>query len=234
MPEDDDYREALDGTVGEARYDIEQMDVPDYQRLLELEEEGKDRVTLKRFIRSQMDEEPEETAGEGETEEEDTEQEEEETGLSDEGLDLDAPEQMLSGPDRFLDSFSVTELLVLGLFIGIVVGLVVGYNVGDRKVTGPSGDVQQARTAVSDLVGAGTFNGTVNVPQPETRHGMFYFNVSFSQETPNGTVTNYREIYMTKDAELLFPVVSFPFQSPINVQERISQLQQSGQQGQTG
>ncbi len=51
---DEEYEEILSGTVGEAKDAIQELDNPDYERLLELEEEGKDRKTLKQFIENQM------------------------------------------------------------------------------------------------------------------------------------------------------------------------------------
>ncbi len=51
---DEEYREAVSGTVGEAKEAIEDMEDPDYARLLELEEEGKDRKTLKEFLESRV------------------------------------------------------------------------------------------------------------------------------------------------------------------------------------
>jgi ribosomal protein L31E len=53
--EDEEYEEALDGTVGEAKDNIEDLDNPDYERLLELEKEGKDRKTLKEFLESKIE-----------------------------------------------------------------------------------------------------------------------------------------------------------------------------------
>ncbi|MFB6292203.1 MAG: hypothetical protein ABEI58_02305 [Candidatus Nanohaloarchaea archaeon] len=51
---DDEYDDILSGTVGEAKDAIKELDSPDYERLLELEEDGKDRKTLKQFIENQM------------------------------------------------------------------------------------------------------------------------------------------------------------------------------------
>ncbi len=51
---DEDYEEVLSGTVSEAKDAIGEMDDPDYARLLELEEEGKDRKTLKGFLEAKV------------------------------------------------------------------------------------------------------------------------------------------------------------------------------------
>lgn len=45
-----DYEEVLSGTVSEVKESVRDMEDPDYERLLELEEEGKDRKTLKEFL----------------------------------------------------------------------------------------------------------------------------------------------------------------------------------------
>lgn len=45
-----DYEEVLSGTVSEAKDAVRDMEGPDYERLLKLEEEGKDRKTLKEFL----------------------------------------------------------------------------------------------------------------------------------------------------------------------------------------
>jgi len=48
-----DYEQALDGTVSEAQEAIEDFENPDYEKLIELEEEGKARETLLEFLESQ-------------------------------------------------------------------------------------------------------------------------------------------------------------------------------------
>lgn len=45
-----DYEEIVSGTVSEAKEAVKQLDDPDYDRLLELEREGKDRKTLKEWL----------------------------------------------------------------------------------------------------------------------------------------------------------------------------------------
>lgn len=50
---DTDYEEIVSGTVSEAKEAISELDDPDYDRLLELEKQGKDRKTLKEFIEQQ-------------------------------------------------------------------------------------------------------------------------------------------------------------------------------------
>jgi hypothetical protein len=52
--EEEDYEEILAGTVGEAKDGIDELNNPDYEKLLELEKEGKDRKTLKQFLESKL------------------------------------------------------------------------------------------------------------------------------------------------------------------------------------
>jgi ribosomal protein L31E len=49
-----EYEELLDGTVSEAQEAIEELEDPDYDKLIQLEEEGKDRKTLLDFLESQQ------------------------------------------------------------------------------------------------------------------------------------------------------------------------------------
>lgn len=57
MAGDQEYLEALRGTVSEAKSAINQMDDPDYARIHKLEETGDDRKTLKNFLEEKMDRE---------------------------------------------------------------------------------------------------------------------------------------------------------------------------------
>lgn len=49
-----DYEEALEGTVSEAQETIEDFEDPDYDKLIQLEEEGKNRKTILDFLESQQ------------------------------------------------------------------------------------------------------------------------------------------------------------------------------------
>lgn len=49
------YEEILSGTIGEGKEAIDDMENPDFDLLLEIEEENKDRKGMKEFIESQMD-----------------------------------------------------------------------------------------------------------------------------------------------------------------------------------
>ncbi|MFB6190131.1 MAG: hypothetical protein ABEJ91_01010 [Candidatus Nanohaloarchaea archaeon] len=50
------YSKALEGTVDEAKEEIVDMESPDYDRLMELEQKGKNRETLLRWLESRKDE----------------------------------------------------------------------------------------------------------------------------------------------------------------------------------
>ena len=47
-----EYEEALDGTVSEAKESVENLEDPDYDKLIQLEEEGEGRKTLLEFLES--------------------------------------------------------------------------------------------------------------------------------------------------------------------------------------
>ncbi|MFP4116524.1 MAG: C2H2-type zinc finger protein [Candidatus Aenigmatarchaeota archaeon] len=49
------YEDILGGTIGEAKESIDDLENPDFELLLELEEENKNRKGMKEFIESQMD-----------------------------------------------------------------------------------------------------------------------------------------------------------------------------------
>lgn len=51
---EEDYSNLVAGTVSEAKENIEAVEDPDYEALLEAEESGKDRKTLKEFIEGKM------------------------------------------------------------------------------------------------------------------------------------------------------------------------------------
>ncbi len=53
---DEFYGEILSGTIEEAREDIERMDDPDYERLLEIERRGQNRVGMKEYLEERREE----------------------------------------------------------------------------------------------------------------------------------------------------------------------------------
>lgn len=201
---DKDENSVLDGTVDEVKEAVKNLDDPDYEDLLKQEEEGKDRKTVKDFLKRK--------AGISDAEKEqkdDSESDKEETTT-------EKPASSLTS-----DS-SAVPLAAAGVVIGLLIGLAAGQMVGG----GVSGNPDVASNNVEAIIASGGFNGTVDVGSPQTRHGMYYFNVSITQQTPNGTSTSFQPAYVSKDGELLFPVVrSFMLTSPINMPETISRQQ---------
>lgn len=114
-----------------------------------------------------------------------------------------------------------------GLIFGLLIGLVVGQMMAPSAI---DGDEQQVKENVRQLVNSGGFNGTVDVGNPEVRSGMYYFNVSLTNQVPNGTSrTSYQTAYVTKDGKLLFP--ENPLMGvPVNIEQAI---QRSNQQANT-
>lgn len=55
MAEDEDYEELVSGTVEQAKKELQGLESPDWDAVLEAEQTGKNRVTLKRFIRERME-----------------------------------------------------------------------------------------------------------------------------------------------------------------------------------
>ncbi|MFB6292469.1 MAG: hypothetical protein ABEI58_03685 [Candidatus Nanohaloarchaea archaeon] len=200
---ENDYEEILSGTVKEAKDAIRDLDDPDYDELLALEEDGKDRKTLKEWIESRLDEAEEES-------EEDVE-------------DLDEVAEELAEEESSTVS---SPLLVGGVLAGLLVGLIVGYTFSAPAVGAGEVSPQQVQQDVKQLVTSGGFNGTVEVTEFERRSGMYYLNVTMTQETTNETVSRSQTAYVTLDGKLLFPEVqSFTFQNPIRIQDALSRAE---------
>lgn len=210
MAEDDsDFKDVLEGTVDEVKDRIKDLDEPDYEGLLEAEKDDQDRKTVKEFLESKISSE-EETDDEEEVEEEVIEEIEEETrgGL--------------------LGSFSRTSVLAGGLILGLVIGFAAaGLSSSDTARANPQSVQQDVKT----LAGAGS-NATVEVSAPEVRHSMYYFNVTISQETENGTASQSQELYTSLDGQKLFLVRTQFGQtlSPIDIPQTLQQIEQSQNQ----
>ncbi|MFP4045763.1 MAG: C2H2-type zinc finger protein [Candidatus Aenigmatarchaeota archaeon] len=54
--EEEDYEQALSGTIGDGKKKINAMDNPDYEKLLEMEKENKDRKGMKQFLEGKLEE----------------------------------------------------------------------------------------------------------------------------------------------------------------------------------
>jgi len=112
MADDQDYEKLLDRNVGEVKSSVRDLEDPDYEQLLQLEKDGKDRKTVKEFLEDRLDDE-EETQDSVEEVDEETEEIVEEI------------EEETS--DGLLGSFSKNTVLASGVVLGVLIGLVAGY-----------------------------------------------------------------------------------------------------------
>jgi len=194
----ENYEDLLSNNVEEVKQKIRDIEDPDYDELLEIEREGKERKTVIDFLESRKDSEE---GQEGDSSEE--------ASISD---------QLMSAPPG--------ALLGGGILAGLLIGAILGSAGGIGQVLPSQGGYTASPGEVTEDMETifGSQNQTADVGSPERRHGMYFYNVSVRSETPNGTTTNYQQVYVTSDGELLFPVVeSFLFQSPINVNEAVQQ-----------
>jgi len=205
---DTDFDDILEGTVDEVEDAIDDLDDADFEDLLDAEKEGKDRKTVKEYIESKMDDEEDESPVEeaDESAEEVVEEIEEET----EG--------------GFLGSFSKTSVLGGGLILGVILGFAVATLSG-----GPSGSANPAQVQedVRAIAGAGGFNGTMDISEPEIRNSMYYLSVNMSQETENGTASQTQNVYVSLDGQKLFLVREQLGRtlSPIDIPSTLEQIE---------
>ncbi len=209
MADNTDYEDILDGTVKEAKNAIRELEEADFEELLELEIDGKNRKTLREWIEKQL------------------EQQEYEIGKE------DAEDEML------LSSVSPVSALGGGLIVGLLVGLVAASFVMSPGAGGQDRvAASQVQGDVRELISAGGFNGSVEVSTPEARHGLYYVNVSMSRDGPNGTVSQSQPAYVTFDGELLIPIQTNPLtgqmMNPVPLQQRLAQAQQQPQLNSSG
>ena len=226
---DKDYSEILEGNVDEVKDAIRDASDLDLEELLSEEEDGDDRKTVKEFIQSRIDsseEEEEETAEESEDQEE-----EEEPELADEEIAREIEEETAGG---LFGSFSREMLFAAGIGLGLLIGLAVGMGTGAFGTGGATPASVQEK--VSTLYGTNSQQGDVSVSQPELRSGMYYMNVTVTQQVNGTSQSSTQPVFVTTDGQLMFPEVrSALFQSPINIDQTIAQLQAGqNQQGQTG
>jgi len=217
MADDQDYEELLDQNVGEVKSSVRDLQDPDYEQLLQLEKDGKDRKTVKEFLEDRLDEEEvEDTVEEVDEEtEEIVEEIEEETS------------------DGLLGSFSKNTVLASGVVLGVLIGLVVGYGaLGGSSDMASQGEVE---SSVGELFTASGLDASqFEIAEYTQQNGMHYLTLNITQQTQNGTQTNSRSYYVSPDAQLLFPELrSALVQTPINIADTLEQIQaQQAQQGQ--
>lgn len=230
MTDNADYEEVLSQNVSDAKKDIRDMEDPDYSELLKIENDNKDRKTIKEFLQKKADTEEVEVDEKGvdDPEEDDSADETEES----EDLVEEIEEQTAPG---LLGGYTRQSVLAGGLVFGILLGLVVGMGFSSMS----SGNPQVAEDTVSELLTASGFEGDMEFTEATEKNGMYYVSVNMTATGANQTQESSRSFYVSKDGELLFPEVQSPFiTSPIVVDDALQQLQQRQQrtqaQGTTG
>lgn len=157
------YEEILDQTVDEVREAVNDLEEPDYEDLLEIEKNGKDRKTVKEFLERQI--------GDHDASDEETvENIEEETS------------------EGFIGSFDREKILVGGVMAGIVIGLIAGMAFNTQSSAGQSeirNSIQQfydASGTTPESISVRSTNGmhyaTVNISQ-QTANGTQTSSQSF-------------------------------------------------------
>jgi hypothetical protein len=191
MVEDDtDFEDILEGTVDEAKESIRNLENPDYEGLLEAEESGKDRKTLKDFIESQMASEDEET-------------EEEETVEEPEELVSEIEEETSGG---IMGSYSRSSVLAGGLILGLVLGFVAAsYSTTTTGAPGSQAPPETVQEAVRTVAGASD-NVSVEVTEPTIEHSMYRMNVTQTVQTANGTQQQTIGVFVTLDGRYMVPI----------------------------
>lgn len=216
MAKDQNYDEILDQNVDEVRESVKDLENPDYQRLLELEKEGKDRKTVKEFLEPKVDSETEEDTSE-EIEEEIVEEIEEETS---EGL---------------LGSYSRGSVLAVGAVLGLLIGAAFGFGASSTS-SQPGVSDAEVRSTMGDLMTAsGLSEDQFTFNEVSRQNGMNYVSLNITQETRNGTQARTTEFYLSPDAELLFRTQGSLGRSMVmNIEDTIQQLEsrQAGNQTQ--
>jgi len=216
MAEDIDYEEVLGGTVDEVKEAIDDLDDADYEELLDTEENGDDRKTVKDYIRSSMD-----------SEQEDETEAVEETSEEEEEIVEDIEEETQGG---FLGSFSREAVMAGGLAVGVLIGIVAS------SYMMPAGGGGASPASVKEdvrviLTGGQPVNGTVDISDPVRRHGMYFLNATVTRETANQTRTQTQGVYVTLDGEKLIPVREQLGRTlmPIDVESTLSQIEAQSQ-----
>lgn len=211
MAEDSEYKDILDNNVDEVKKKIRDLEDANYEELLELEEEGKDRKTVKEFLEqriNQQDVEVEEVAEE-------------------------VKEDEASG------AFSSLEPKYTFAAAGVVIGLLLGVALGAFGPLSPvdaqasPGEVQdkveEYWTAETDAAG---FEGDITVADPEIRNRMYFVEITTEGTVGEEEVEQTQALYVTLDGELMFPEVRQMGQvvSPIQLDDAIEQAGQQPEQ----
>jgi hypothetical protein len=216
MVEDDtDFEDILEGTVDEAKESIRNLENPDYEGLLEAEESGKDRKTLKDFIESQM-------ASEEDAEEEEAVEEPEE-------LVSEIEEETSGG---IMGSYSRSSVLAGGLILGLVLGFVAAsYSTTTTGAPGSQAPPETVQDAVRTVAGASD-NVSVEVTEPTIEHSMYRMNVTQTVQTANGTREQTIGVFVTLDGRYMVPIQRQFGQiiSPTDLQAAVQQVRAQQQE----
>lgn len=202
MADDQDYEKLLDQNVGEVKSSVRDLEDPDYEQLLQLEKDGKDRKTVKEFLEDRLDDE-EETQDSVEEVDEETEEIVEEI------------EEETS--DGLLGSFSKNTVLASGVVLGVLIGLVAGYGaLGASSDMASQGEVESTVTELFTALGLDA--SQFEIADYTQQNGMHYVTLNITQQTQNGTQTNSRSYYVSPDSDLLV-------QTPINIADTLEQIE---------
>jgi len=202
MADDQDYEKLLDQNVGEVKSSVRDLEDPDYEQLLQLEKDGKDRKTVKEFLEDRLDDE-EETQDSVEEVDEETEEIVEEI------------EEETS--DGLLGSFSKNTVLASGVVLGVLIGLVAGYGaLGASSDMASQGEVESTVTELFTALGPDA--SQFEIADYTQQNGMHYVTLNITQQTQNGTQTNSRSYYVSPDSDLLV-------QTPINIADTLEQIE---------
>lgn len=169
-----DYDDILDQNVDEVKKKIRELDAPDYEELLEAEEDGRDRKTIKEFLNDQLEEAKEAT-------EEVVEEIEEET----EG--------------GFLGSFDREKVLAGGVIAGIVIGLLVGL-----AYTGDSGSAEAAENSVKQILEVQGADAEIIGSEKVSGVYRVRFNITRTNPLTNQTRETTQSIFVSEDGKYLF------------------------------
>lgn len=157
----EDYEGILDQNVDEVKKAVRDLEAPDYEELLELEKDGKDRKTIKEFLEDRMASEEVEVVE-------------------------DIEEETAGG---FLGSFSREKVLVGGVIAGVVIGLLAGLAYGLQGPSSSQAEIESSLQQFYEISGNspdsitvtdrnGMFYAQVNVTQ-ETQNGTQESSQSF-------------------------------------------------------
>ncbi len=200
----------LDGTVDDVKQEIRDAENPDYKALLEAEEAGKDRKTIKDFLKNKIDSE--------EVEVEDVEDD------LVEQIEEDTRGGLLGGFSR---EALLAAGLAGGLLVGLMFGLVVDFYGADAEIS-PS----EAQDRVESIVELETdeyeFTGDA-----EIRNGLYYVPMELTQTFEDGNETQTEDFeqafYLTTDGAYLFPEqqdITGQVISPIDIDAQIEMIEQ--------